>query len=119
MKKRNQQKIKTWLGPLTEIVGDERIAVKVLNFIEEQEKEEKERRRKIQCEGIRQAKEKGVNVGRPKKILPGNYERIYKDFMAKCITAEQAAKYCGVGLSTFYRKVREYRDESMLRSTST
>ena len=103
--------IKTWLAPLTEIVGDERMAAEVLSFIEDQERKEREKRRKTQREGMRQAKENGVSFGRPKKVLPDNYERIYKDFLEKRITAEQAAKYCGVGLSTFYRKVKMYRKE--------
>ena len=103
--------IRTWLAPLTEILGDGDKASKVLAFIENQEREEKERKRKSQKEGMRQAKENGVSFGRPKKVLPDNYERIYKDFLEKKITAEQAAKYCGVGLSTFYRKVKMYRRE--------
>ena len=102
-------KIKTWLEPLTEILGDETMAAEVLSFIEDQEKKEKEKRRKTQREGMLQAKENGVSFGRPKKVLPDNYERIYNDFLEKKITAEQAAKYCGVGLSTFYRKVKTYR----------
>ena len=103
--------IKTWLEPLTEIIGDKRMAAEVLSFIEDQEQKEKEKRRKTQREGMRQAKENGVSFGRPRKVLPDNYERIYNDFLEKKITAEQAAKYCGVGLSTFYRKVKVYRKE--------
>ena len=102
---------KTWLEPLIEITGDRRMAAEVLSFIEDQEKKEKEKRRKTQREGMRQAKENGVNFGRPKKVLPENYERICNDFLDKKITAEQAAKYCQVGLSTFYRKVKMYRQK--------
>lgn len=107
-------KISTWLKPLTAIVGDESTALKVLTFIEDQERQERERRREIQKEGIRLAREKGVNLGRPRKVLPSNYERIYKDFMEKHITAEQASDYCGIGLSTFYRKVKAYKKEHNL-----
>ena len=113
MKGGKKQKLKAWLKPLTEIVGDENTAVKVLSFIEEQERQEREQRREIQIEGIRLAKENGVNLGRPRKILPENYEKIYKDFMGKYITAKQAAKYCGVGLSTFYRQVRAYKERCL------
>lgn len=104
-------KFHSWLKPLTDIIGNESVALKVLGFIEEKEEQEKERRKAIQKEGIRLAREKGVNLGRPRKVLPSNYERIYKDFRDRKITAEQAADYCGIGLSTFYRKVKAYEKE--------
>lgn len=99
----------TWLEPLTEIVGDRKKAAKVIKFIEDQEREKREQRKRQQKEGIRMAREKGVSIGRPPKTLPENFIGIYEDFRQKNITAEQAAKYCGIGLSTFYRKVKEVR----------
>lgn len=108
---KTKRDLKDWLPPLKEILGDEGKAAEVLSFIEEQESKEKERRKKVQKEGIQMAREKGVSLGRPRKHLPDNYESIYEGFFSGDITAEQAAKYCGVGLSTFYRKVKSYRKE--------
>lgn len=110
MKKRE---ITAWLKPLTEIVGDPGTAREVLSFIEEQEKEQREQRKICQKEGIRIARERGVSIGRPPKAMPANFEKIYRDFLEKHITAEQAARYCGIGLSTFYRKLKIYKKECL------
>lgn len=107
--KNNKESREGWLPDLTEIVGDAGKAREVLDFIDKQEELAKEWLREKQREGIRKAQKRGINVGRPSKQLPENYEFFYRDFINKNISAEQAAKYCDLGLSTFYRKVKAYK----------
>lgn len=59
--------------------------------------------------GIEKAKEAGITFGRPRKQVPDNFEAIAESFLDKKMSSETAAKACGVGLSTFYRRMTDYK----------
>lgn len=100
------------LTELTALTGERRTAEKVLNYLMQIEKEEAQKRRKIQKEGIERARKQGVPFGRPRKELPEEFGYISRDYADGTLTAQQAAAYCGIGVSTFYRKIREWGEES-------
>ena len=54
-----------------------------------------------QAEGIAAAKARGVKMGRPEKPLPDNFDGIYDEWKSGKITAVDAAKKCGMPVSTF------------------
>lgn len=65
--------------------------------------------RSRQQEGIEAAKQRGVQFGRPAKPLPENFAQVYRRWMAKEISAEEAAKVCNLTTATFYRRARMQR----------
>ena len=79
------------------------IVLQVLSFVAENERANIRQR---QAEGIAAAKARGVRFGRPPRPLPENYHSVYQRWKAGTITGTQAAKECGMPLSTFrYRAV--------------
>lgn len=88
-------KAKDLLGTL---IAD--LVLQLLSFVAENERINILQR---QAEGIVAAKKRGVKFGRPKKILTEEYITNYKLWKSKKITAEQAAKSCGIPLWEFYK----------------
>lgn len=80
------------------------IVLQVLSFVAENERKNIRQR---QQEGIAAARLRGVRFGRPLKLLPEDFEGIYKSWQEKRLSAEEAADMCGMAISTFYRKVKE------------
>ena len=74
------------------------IVLQVLSFVAENERTNIRQR---QAEGIAAAKARGVRFGRPPRPLPENYHSAYQRWRAGAITGTQAAKECGMPLSTF------------------
>lgn len=70
-----------------------------------------EERKVKQMEGIKKAKESGVALGRPKLQMPENFEELLREWESGNLKADMAARACGMGISTFYRRVRSYKDE--------
>lgn len=91
-----------------QIVGNENVAERLIILLEEQKRREKARMSKVQREGIRRAKARGVAMGRPMKKLPYNFHSICQQYKTGELCASDAAKLCEMGTSTFYRKAREY-----------
>ena len=81
------------------------ILVEVLSSIAEQERLTI---RKRQAEGIEAAKRKGKHLGRPKKVIPDNFDEVYSRWKAGEITAVKAMKILNLPSSTFYRLVMAY-----------
>ena len=77
------------------------IVLQVLSFVAENERSTIRQRQK---EGIEAARQKGVRFGRPKKPLPDNFGQIYKLWLSGELSSREAAKRCGMPLSSFYRK---------------
>ncbi len=69
--------------------------------------------RNRQREGIEAAKLRGVQFGRPKKPVPENFSQIYGKWMAKEISAKEAAMQCNLTTDTFYRRARGFKKEEM------
>jgi len=79
------------------------IVLQVLSFVAQNERENIRSR---QAQGIAVAKQNGVKFGRPAFDLPENFVEISERWMKKEISAEHAAKLCGMAVSTFYSKAR-------------
>ena len=76
------------------------ILIEVLGTIAEQERQTIRQR---QREGIEAAKKKGKHLGRPKMVLPENYEHIISQWKNGEITGRKAQKELGISKSAFYR----------------
>lgn len=79
------------------------IVLQVLSFVAQNERENIRSR---QAQGIAVARENGVRFGRPSFELPDNFYEVAEMWRNKRISATKAAKLCGMGLSTFYNKVK-------------
>lgn len=87
------------------------LTLQILSFIAETERENI---RKRQAEGIAAAKARGVQFGRPKITLPDNFLVIVLKWEKKEITLEIALQKLNMSRATFYRKVKEWREENKL-----
>ncbi len=77
------------------------ILIEVLGTIAEQKRQTIRKRQK---EGIDAAKQKGKHLGRPKMILPENYDDIMSKWQNKEITVWQAMDFLGISKTSFCRK---------------
>ena len=84
------------------------VVLQVLSFVAQNERESI---RKRQAQGIAAAKARGVHLGRPSSARPDNFSKIVRAWEAQKITFEEALHRSGLGQSTFYRRLREYRLE--------
>lgn len=84
------------------------IVLQVLSFVAENERQNIRQR---QAEGIAAAKARGVRFGRPPKPLPENSIGIYRSWKSGNLTGTEAAKQCGMPLSTFRYKADAYERE--------
>lgn len=82
------------------------LVLQVLSFVAENERENI---RKRQEEGIRAAKLRGVEFGRPVKNIPENFSELIKEWENGKIEADDVAYECGMSIATFYRRLREFR----------
>lgn len=79
------------------------VVLQVLSFVAESERENI---RKRQAEGIAAAKERGVRFGRPKLQLPDTFALQCKSWREGKVSIREAARGCGMAVSTFYKKAR-------------
>jgi len=85
------------------------IVLQVLSFVAQKERENIRQR---QAEGIAAAKARGVRFGREARPLPENFSRMVSLWNEGKISGTQAAKNCGIPLSTFrYHAMRRKPDE--------
>lgn len=84
------------------------LVLQILSFVAQTERENI---RKRQAQGIAAAKARGVKFGRPAKEAPGDFEEIVEDWEKGRITRGEALRRCGMSESTFYRRVREMRNQ--------
>ena len=78
------------------------IVLQILSFVSENERSNIRQR---QAEGIAAAKAKGIRFGRPPKPVPDNFDDIYHQWKKGTLNGSQAAKQCGMPLSTFRYRV--------------
>ncbi len=74
------------------------VVLQILSFVAENERANIRQR---QREGIEAAKARGVKFGRPRRKLPDNFKEIVAMCRAGFLTEVDAAKRCGLPLSTF------------------
>jgi len=82
------------------------IVLQILSFVAQSERENIKSRQK---EGIRSAKARGVQFGRPIKKPPENFRMLVKEWEQGKLTFEQALTETGLKEATFYRRLRELR----------
>lgn len=78
------------------------IVLQILSFVSENERNNIRQR---QAEGIAAAKAKGIRFGRPPKPIPDNFDDIYHQWKKGILNGSQAARQCGMPLSTFRYRV--------------
>lgn len=81
------------------------LVLQILSFVAQSERENIKKR---QAQGIAAAKAKGIRLGRPPKPLPENYHQVYQRWKSGKITGIEAAKQCGMTMSTFRYQARIY-----------
>ena len=87
------------------------IVLQVLSFVAENERTNIRQR---QAEGIAAAKAKGVRFGRPPQPLPPEFHSVYQEWRSGKITGSEAARRCGMPLSTFRYRAEVYRKSTLL-----
>ncbi len=98
------------VSTLYDVIGDENKAQAVYRMLIEKEKEEKELQKSKQKQGFERAREQGIALGRPKLLIPRNFQKLYTRFRNKEISASEAASRCKMSTRTFYRVVKEYEE---------
>lgn len=96
---------------LIHLTNDEELAKEIMLLIDEWKQEEAKLKRECQKEGIRKAKEQGVTFGRPRLEEPSNFQEIMGSYLSGEINSVLAAKMCGMGLSTFYRRAKNMEEK--------
>jgi DNA invertase Pin-like site-specific DNA recombinase len=61
-----------------------------------------------QREGIEAAKRRGRHMGRPRKQVPANFDKVYMRWRAGELTAVEAQRLTGLSHATFYRLTNRY-----------
>ena len=87
------------------------IVLQLLSYVAHTERENIRQR---QAEGIAEAKARGVRFGRPPKPLPENFRQVYQNWRSKKLTLQEAAKVCGMPVSSFYAKAVEFENLGQL-----
>lgn len=86
------------------------IVLQILSFVAQKEREII---RKRQEQGIAAAKAKGCKYGRPNTKVPKDFSLIVERWENGYMKASEAADQCDMSVATFYRRLREYREERM------
>lgn len=81
------------------------ILIEVMSTIAEEERVKNHQR---QAEGIKAAKEKGIEFGRPKLRKPENYEEVMQRVNSHEISTVEAMKLLGVKKTSFYKLKKLY-----------
>jgi len=63
-----------------------------------------------QAEGIHAAKLRGVRFGRPLKVIPAGFAEVVWLWESGAIKIDEVLKRVGVGKTTFYRLLKEFRE---------
>lgn len=100
---------------LMELVDDKKQMEAIFALYELTLSYAEEERKVRQREGIRRAKMEGKRLGRPKIQGSEDFEQIVKDWEEKRLLVTEAAAMSGMGISTFYRRVRELKDSALKR----
>ncbi|MCX4351260.1 MAG: recombinase family protein [Lachnospiraceae bacterium] len=87
------------------------LVLALLSYVSENERKTLKER---QMEGIEAARRRGVKFGRPEKTAP-DFNNIYKKWLSKEITANEAARLCGLKTGAFYYRARK-RKASILNN---
>ena len=87
------------------------IVLQVLSFVAENERSNIRQR---QAEGIAAARARGVRFGRPSAPLPENFPQICRQWNSGSISGTEAARMCGMPLSSFRYRAQSYEAGQMM-----
>lgn len=82
------------------------LVLQILSFVAQNERENTKKR---QAQGIAAAKAKGTRFGRPERAIPSNFAEIVRQWEKKQLSIAEAIQRCGLSESTFYRRLRRFR----------
>jgi len=81
------------------------IVLQILSFVAQNERENIKKR---QAEGIKIAREKGIHLGRPKYVLPDNFNDVATAYYLNKINIRDALSELEMTKSTFYKYYNMY-----------
>lgn len=84
------------------------LVLQILSFVAENERENIHKR---QAEGIAAAKARGVRFGRPKAYIPEEFPKMVSMWEDKDLYIGDLLYGLGISESTFFRRLREYRNK--------
>jgi DNA invertase Pin-like site-specific DNA recombinase len=84
------------------------LVLSLLSYVAEKERDNIKKR---QAEGIASAKARGVKFGRPTKKPPENFEETVTLWEKEKISYQEVLKRTGLKHTTFYCRLREYRNK--------
>ena len=82
------------------------LVLQVLSFVAQSERESICKR---QAEGIAAARLRGVRFSRPEKEMPDNFGELIRAWERRQIKTADMLNRCGIGRTTLYAKVKEYK----------
>ena len=86
------------------------LVLQILSFVAQNERENIRLR---QAQGIAAARLRGVKFGRPKKVLPDNFDEMVINWRDKKISLPEVLIICGISEATFYRRISERKINNM------
>lgn len=92
------------------------VVLQILSFVANHERDSIRSR---QAEGIQLAKLRGVHLGRPLRELPDNFYEVVLKYKKHQITNIEATKLLGLSKGTFFRMIRDNRNEIEKRLIDT
>lgn len=81
------------------------LVLQILSFVAQNERENIKKR---QLQGIKSVKARGIKFGRPKIILPDNFNEVMDKYKNKHISIDEVLSQYPISKATFYRRLREY-----------
>lgn len=97
---------------IRELVGDEDLARQILGIIREDEQQRHAELVRRQSEGLKNARERGVRLGRPPTKRPRKFQSVYAMYQAGKLSARSASQMLHVSPGTFKRWVTEEEEAS-------
>lgn len=102
-----------------DILGKTETAEKVLKVIREDSAQRRAALVQRQSEGLKQARERGVRLGRPPAKRPRKFTTIYTMYIEEKVSARAASQMLGVSPGTFKRWVLEEQENEKNGTQST
>ena len=87
------------------------LVLQILSFVAENERANIKKR---QEQGIAAAKARGARFGRPEKPVPGDFPEIVRKWERQELDIGGVLKLCGMSDATFYRRLKEFREENLV-----
>lgn len=93
---------------ISAIIDDPEKTEAVLQILEDAYQRKRTERKQCQADGIRAAKERGVQFGRPCLKVPKNFPAIYEQYRNKTMTITAASQALKISRASFHRVVDRY-----------